>query len=397
MLRIVDGDEKPAMPEVAAAMDMAKAKITSGFEGREAMKRKLLAIINRRWQDQMEVKLYGAALFLNPNKFFELQKNDPTKREVGKLRATFNEALWKMVEDYDLQAIISKQADEYMNMVGHAFSTPLAIREQQQKIPSKFHYLINHLSFVWLATLIQLLFSFLVCWWDAYGGLAFEIQSFAKRIVSLCCSASGCERNWSTFEFVSKNCHFSFYLVLIDSRTAPLIHYLTYRFIQKRNRLEHQRLNNLVYIQYNRKMAARFQRLREEGNIGNPLILEDFQWDNEWVDNQNETVREGDDLAWAHVDDAIGASSSLQGRNFPRRARYESVYSRRCQAAATQEERVMEEEEQGNEGNEQDDEEYMPNDDEEVDDFGESPHSSPTQAGAGGEENAMDDLDLGDI
>jgi hypothetical protein len=36
----------------------------------------------------------------------------------------------------------------------------------------------------------------------------------------------------------------------------------------------------------------------------------------------------------------------------------------------------------------------MPNDDEEVDDFGESPHSSPTQAGVGGEENAMDDLDL---
>ena len=95
------------------------------------------------------------------------------------------------------------------------------------------------------------------------------------------------------------------------------------------------------------------------------------------------------------MDDAIGASSSLQGRNFPRRVQYESVYSRRCQAAATQEERVMEE--QGNEGNEQDDEEYMPNDDEEVDDFGESPHNSPTQDGAGGEENAMDDLDLGDI
>jgi hypothetical protein len=144
-------------------------------------------------------------------------------------------------------------------------------------------------------------------------------------------------------------------------------------------------------------MAARLQRLREEGNIGNPLILEDFQWDNEWVDNQNETVREGDDLAWVHVDDATDASSSLQGRNFPRRARYESVYSRRCQAAATREERVMEEEEQDNEDNEQDDEEYMPNDDEEVDDFGESPHSSPTQVGAGGEENAMDDLDLGDI
>jgi hypothetical protein len=57
-------------------------------------------------------------------------------------------------------------------------------------------------------------------------------------------------------------------------------------------------------------MAAQFQRLREEENIGNRLVLEDFQWDNEWVDNQKETDRQGDDLAWAHVDEATGASSS---------------------------------------------------------------------------------------
>jgi hypothetical protein len=95
----------------------------------------------------MEVKLYWVALFLNSNKFFKLQKNDPTKREVGKLRAAFNEVLWKMVDNYDLQAIISKQTDEYMNMVGPAFSSPLAIREQK-KSPSKFYYLINHLSLV---------------------------------------------------------------------------------------------------------------------------------------------------------------------------------------------------------------------------------------------------------
>jgi hypothetical protein len=138
VLRIVDGDEKPAMPEVAATMDMAKTKITSGFEGRELMKKKLFAIINRRWQDQMEVKLYGAALFLNPNKFFELQRNDPTKRELGKMRAAFNEVLWKMVLDDKLQYVISKQADEYMNMVGPALSSPLAIREQQKKSPNKF-------------------------------------------------------------------------------------------------------------------------------------------------------------------------------------------------------------------------------------------------------------------
>jgi hypothetical protein len=92
VLRIIDGDEKPAMPEVAATMDMTKTKITSDFEGRELMK-KLFVIINRRWQDQMEVKLYGAALVLNPNKFFKLQMNDPTKRELGKMRVAFNEVL----------------------------------------------------------------------------------------------------------------------------------------------------------------------------------------------------------------------------------------------------------------------------------------------------------------
>jgi hypothetical protein len=43
-----------------------------------------------------------------------------------------------MVLDDELQYAISKQADEYMNMAGPAFSSPLAIREQQKKSPSKF-------------------------------------------------------------------------------------------------------------------------------------------------------------------------------------------------------------------------------------------------------------------
>jgi hypothetical protein len=41
-------------------------------------------------------------------------------------------------------------------------------------------------------------FCTVVLWWGAYGGLAYELQSFAKRIISLCCSSSGCERNWTS-------------------------------------------------------------------------------------------------------------------------------------------------------------------------------------------------------
>jgi hypothetical protein len=46
-------------------------------------------------------------------------------------------------------------------------------------------------------------FGNIVDWWRFYAGRAIELQRFARRIVGLCASSSGCERNWSTFDFVS--------------------------------------------------------------------------------------------------------------------------------------------------------------------------------------------------
>ena len=39
-------------------------------------------------------------------------------------------------------------------------------------------------------------------WWDSYGDECPELQKFAIRVLSLTCSSSGCERNWSAFEMV---------------------------------------------------------------------------------------------------------------------------------------------------------------------------------------------------
>uniref|UniRef100_A0ACD5VAK5 Uncharacterized protein n=1 Tax=Avena sativa TaxID=4498 RepID=A0ACD5VAK5_AVESA len=137
-------------------------------------------------------------------------------------------------------------------------------------------------------------------WWRSYGGRAIELQRFAKRIVSLCASSSGCERNWSTFEFIHT---------------------------KKRNRLQHRILNDNVFVSYNRKNMDRFQKRREK--IGDksydPLIIEDFDWGNEWVDPTLPPPQGArgcpDDIDWGLVDEAVGASSSLQGRNFPRASR----------------------------------------------------------------------------
>jgi hypothetical protein len=78
---------------------------------------------------------------------------------------------------------------------------------------------------------------------------------------------------------------------------------------KKGNILDHKRLNKLVYVSYNKKMTNRFQKIRELGYKGkrsNPLLLEEFQWDSEWVDENSEEV------PWAVVDEVIGASENLR-------------------------------------------------------------------------------------
>jgi hypothetical protein len=137
---------------------------------------------------------------------------------------------------------------------------------------------------------------------------------------------------------------------------------------KKRNRLEHARLNKLVYVSYNRRMTFRFQKIRELGSKGkrsNPLLLEEFQWENEWVDINCEAL-------WEHVDDAVGATDQLRARNMPREAAVRArnnvtrTYGRNKKRKTSspaessvheeEEDRVAEEEAQGASGAETDEE-----------------------------------------
>jgi hypothetical protein len=66
------------------------------------------------------------------------------------------------------------------------------------------------------------------------------------------------------------------------------------------------------------------------------MRTQDFNWDNEWADSLHVGLegRRGCecDLTWELVNNVIGASKALCGRNFPRRAH--NVYSRRNSSAA---------------------------------------------------------------
>jgi hypothetical protein len=91
-------------------MDVAKMHINEALSQREGLCSQVLAIIESRWDNQMDRKLHGAALFLNPSKLFAIQETN--KRLATRLRSMFNGVLWKMVPDDDLQSKISNLADD---------------------------------------------------------------------------------------------------------------------------------------------------------------------------------------------------------------------------------------------------------------------------------------------
>ncbi|RVW49372.1 hypothetical protein CK203_092696 [Vitis vinifera] len=94
-------------------------------------------------------------------------------------------------------------------------------------------------------------------WWMRFGGSTPELQKFAIRVLSLTCSASG------------------------------------YPY-KKRNRLEHQRLNALVYVRYNTRLRERS--LQRKQNV-DPILVEEIDSDDEWIAEKEDPLLPLD-LCW---------------------------------------------------------------------------------------------------
>lgn len=68
-------------------------------------------------------------------------------------------------------------------------------------------------------------------WWRLFGGSTPHLKKIAICILSQTASSSGCERNWSLFEQIHTT---------------------------RRNRMEHQRLSDHVYMTYNLRLKSRY-------------------------------------------------------------------------------------------------------------------------------------------
>ncbi|CAN1121280.1 hypothetical protein LINPERHAP1_LOCUS5995 [Linum perenne] len=171
VLRLVDSDESPAMPFLYLELNQAMEKIKSNFSNIEKRYKHVLNIIENRWNDQMSGPLHYAAYWLNPKVHFSANFNDTEK----KLKLGLFDCVERLSKDRDESLTIMQQLDTFHHARG-MFSSYGSMQLLDRTHPAD--------------------------WRSSFGDDVPELQKFAIRILSLTCSASGCERNWSVFERV---------------------------------------------------------------------------------------------------------------------------------------------------------------------------------------------------
>ncbi|VFR00883.1 unnamed protein product [Cuscuta campestris] len=258
VLRLVDGETKPPMGYIYDAMKRAKESITKSFGGHEERYERFFDIIDHRWGIQLNHPLHAAGHVLNPDYFY----SDPLMEKNEKLMDGFYKCLDTLVPDISMQDTITNDLILYRKAEG---TLGFNVAKQQRNTKPA------------------------VEWWRAYGGSVPVLQDFAIKVLSLTCSASGCERNWSFFEHVHS---------------------------KKRNRLDQARLNDLVFVKYNRALMRR-HKMRD---VIDPIILTTIDDCNEWLlgeECSEETINE---IPVRDVSRASGAEEPIyytrrQGKN----------------------------------------------------------------------------------
>ncbi|XP_039137129.1 uncharacterized protein LOC120274666 [Dioscorea cayenensis subsp. rotundata] len=200
LLHVVDADEKPSLGYVYEGMIRIRKGIMSIFRDKQRLHDPYIKIVNERWDKHFQCNIYAAAYFLNPTFLYD--------------ESTFVETLKVMQGLLDLleqRSICSNSAKAmkkikiYRDRLG-SFSSESALPASKNMQPDE--------------------------WWKLFGHSAPYLQKVAIRLRSQIASSSGCERNWSLFERIHT---------------------------KRRNKWEHQRLNDLEYVTYNLRLRQKHQ------------------------------------------------------------------------------------------------------------------------------------------
>ncbi|XP_042950125.1 uncharacterized protein LOC122282239 [Carya illinoinensis] len=123
VLRLVDGDEKPAMGYLYDAMEKAKENIKARLKNKVSTFMPFIRVIDARWDKQLHSALHAAGCLLNPGIYF-----NPCFKSKNDVSRGFMTCVVKMELDIHKQDEIIQQIDMYKNAHGD-FGQPIAIRQ----------------------------------------------------------------------------------------------------------------------------------------------------------------------------------------------------------------------------------------------------------------------------
>ncbi|CAH1415050.1 unnamed protein product [Lactuca virosa] len=271
VVRLVDTEEKPCMGYIYDAMDKAKEQIKTNLTWmpNERMITRVWAMIQTRWTDQLHHPLHAVGCYLNPAIF-----HGENSREIRKNRdiATgLYVEIDRLVPDNDDNDKLRQDLNLYINSIGQ-FGSSTAIRARTKVAP--------------------------YIWWRTYGIDTPLLQTFAITFLSQTYSASPCERNWSAFD----NLH-----------------------SKKSNCLLQQKLNDLVFIQYNTRLQRRFNSLKANRSL-DPILLRDVDENDDWVIPTEVELQEfvdgRDGLLWSAVREPMVGTEEVGVTTRSKRDRY---------------------------------------------------------------------------
>lgn len=238
VLRLVDSNENPSMGYLYDAMEKAKESIRARMMHKACLYGPYVRVIDARMEKQLHSPLHGAGCFFNPGIYFS-----PSFKMQSYAFRGLMKTIASLVPDVEVQDKIFLQLEEYKKSTGD-FGLPIAVRQRQKLNP--------------------------VAWWDNFGNGTLELQSLAVRVLSQCCSATGCERNWDIFKYLHS---------------------------MKLSRLERSRLHDIVFVRYNLKLRER-NKLKDTID---PISLDNINVLDEWV-SEHPSLLCRDDLNWESVD-----------------------------------------------------------------------------------------------
>ncbi|XP_024009284.1 uncharacterized protein LOC112084392 [Eutrema salsugineum] len=225
LLRICDADEKPSLPYVYEGMYRARLGIKKIFDKDKDLYRLYTKIIDNRWDKMLRRDIYAAAYFLNPAFLYD-KKNFSDKPEITRGMLNLIEKQNGGLSETKLVSTVGRYRDRE-----GSFSREMALNCRKTTRPDE--------------------------WWKLFGCDIPDLQKLAIRILSQTATSSGCERNWSVFERIHT---------------------------KKRNRPEHQRLNDLVYVHYNLRLQNRSKRSRSY----DPVDYESIDKTEFWIVEEEE-------------------------------------------------------------------------------------------------------------